>query len=401
MRAITLISCFTLLLCGLAAHTPPCAGAENIKAAASATQGKKTAAPGKSAQTKPAKNKTAKKTPAKASPTKASPAKAAKPAAKAQTNAPPKETAASRVSASLGSPQHLNLEAETSEGWKPLAQKLQADPTAAPELAVWFRGLPDYSPQPMGEKIKELFTRDFMRRPRVEDGKKLPPSRIYRNVVTEVNVQKCREFLAANARAFEAVEAKYPVPSNVLVSLLFVETRLGVFVGKENAFWSLACMAAADTPEKVRDALAGLPIDARHEEWLQTRLKSKSDWAYAELRALLLFCRDNGIDPRVLPGSVYGAIGICQFMPSNLARYGEDGDNDGRVNLFSEADAIFSAARYLSKNGWKKGIGVESQRKALKHYNNLNIYANTILAMAESIRSGVLQTGPPPGKRKR
>jgi membrane-bound lytic murein transglycosylase B len=389
----------SLLFCGLAAHPPHSVGAEKLKAALA--QGKKTAAPGKSAQTTPAKGKAAKKKPAKASPAETSRAKGAKPAAKAGESALPKETAASRISASLSAPLSLNLEADVPEKWKPLAQKLQADPKGAPDLGLWFRGLPDYSPQPMGEKIKELFTRDFMRRPRVDDGKRPPPSRIYRNVVTEVNVQKCREFLAANAKAFEAVEAKYPVPRNILVSLLFVETRLGVFVGKENAFWSLACMAAADTPEKVRDALAGLPIKAQHEEWLQTRLKSKSDWAYAEMRALLLFCRDNGTDPRILPGSVYGAIGICQFMPSNLAIYGEDGDNDGRVNLFSETDAIFSAARYLSKNGWKKGIGVEVRRKVLKRYNNLNIYANTILALAESIRSGTLQTGPPPGKRKR
>jgi membrane-bound lytic murein transglycosylase B len=378
----------TFLFCGLAAHPAHCAGAEKTRAAFA--QGKKTAAPGKPAQSD--KSQAVKKKPAKTSPAAA---------AQAQESALPKETAASRVSASLAAPPNINLEAEIPEGWKPLAQKLQADPKAAPELSLWFRGLPDYSPQPMGEKIKELFTRDFIRRPRVDDGKKPPPSRIYRNVVTEVNVQKCREFLTANAPAFNAVEAKYPVPHNILVSLLFVETRLGVFVGRENAFWSLACMSAANTPEKVRAALAGLPIEPRHEEWLQTHLKNKSDWAYAEMRALLLFCRDNGTDPRILPGSVYGAIGICQFMPSNLAIYGEDGDNDGRVNLFSEADAIFSAARYLSKSGWKKDIGVEGQRRVLKRYNNLNIYANTILALAESIRSGVLQTGPPPGKRRR
>jgi membrane-bound lytic murein transglycosylase B len=253
----------------------------------------------------------------------------------------------------------------------------------------------------MGEKIKELFKKDFMRRPPKDDDlPKPPPSRIYRNVVTPVNVQKCRDFLAANQSAFAAVEDKYPVPRNILVSLLFVETRLGVFVGKDNAFWSLACMAAADSPQRLKGAALDVPIGAQHDEWLARRLKEKSAWAYNELRALLIFCRENRIDPRILPGSAYGAIGICQFMPSNITSYADDGDKDGRINLFSPPDAVFSAARYLSKNGWSKGIGVDGQRKALKRYNNLNIYANTILALAESIRSGVIQTGPP-DQRKR
>jgi membrane-bound lytic murein transglycosylase B len=174
-----------------------------------------------------------------------------------------------------------------------------------------------------------------------------------------------------------------------------VETRLGVFTGKENAFWSLACMAAADSPERVKGGLAGIPLTSRHDAWLRARLKDKSEWAYKEMRALLLFCRDNGINPLTVPGSVYGAIGICQFMPTNLAHFADDGDGDGIINLFSETDAVFSAARYLTRHGWKTGLGVEGRRGVLKRYNNLNIYADTILTMAESLRTGQLLPGPP------
>ena len=251
----------------------------------------------------------------------------------------------------------------------------------------------------MGEKVKELFTNAFMRKPKApDDGKpKPPPSRIYRNVVTAANVQKCNDFLTRNQAAFDAVERKYPVPREVLVSLLFVETRLGTFMGKENAFWSLACMAAADSPERMTGGLSEIPITDKHSEWLQVKLTDKSNWAYNELRSLLAFCSVQNLDPHRMPGSVYGAIGICQFMPSNLVPYGDDGDGDGVVNLFSEPDAIFSAARYLNSHGWKKDPAVDRQRSVLKRYNNLNIYANTILAMAESIRTGVPQTGPPDG----
>jgi membrane-bound lytic murein transglycosylase B len=282
-----------------------------------------------------------------------------------------------------------------SADWTVLVNRLRNDPAAA-GLDGMFQGLPAYSPQPMGEKIRELFTRAFMRKRKPDDGRpREPRPRIYRNVVTAENLSKCRDFLSAHAAAFDAVEKKYPVPREILVSLLFVETRLGVYTGKENAFWSLACMAAADSPERMKGGLSGIPITSRHDAWLRARLKDKSDWAYKELRALLLFCRANGINPLSVPGSVYGAIGICQFMPSNLDKFAEDGDGDGVINLFSEADAVFSAARYLTRHGWQAGLGVEGRRGVLKRYNNLNIYADTILTMAESLRGGVLLSAPP------
>lgn len=304
-------------------------------------------------------------------------------------------TAALRVAASLTrGPGEFS--GQVTECWQPLLQRLHNDPAVRPEALRYFCGLPEYSPAPMGAKVKELFTSAFLRKKPVDDGRpKLPPSRIYRNVVTAATLQKCNDFLARNKAVFDAVEKKYPVPREVLVSLLYVETRLGTYVGKDNAFWSLACMAAADRPELVAGGMGDIPITDKHNDWLQARLADKSRWAYNELRALLDFCHTQQLDPSLMPGSVYGAIGICQFMPSNLETYGEDGDGDGVVNLFSEPDAIFSAARYLTKHGWSADMNVARRRAMLKRYNNLTIYANTILALAESVRTGVLQTGPP------
>lgn len=280
--------------------------------------------------------------------------------------------------------------------WLPLARRLQSDPAAPPDALRHFAALPAYSPAPMGTKIRELFTSAFMRKPKTGDqGAKLPPSRIYRNIVTPANMEKCDNFLAANKAVFDRVERKYPVPREILVSLLFVETRLGTFVGKENAFWSLACMAAAESPDMVNAGLGDIPITVQHNAWLQSKLTDKSAWAYKELRALLAYCTLQNLDPHGIPGSVYGAIGLCQFMPSNLTPYADDGDGDGVINLFSEPDAIFSAASYLTKHGWRAGASVDAQRSVLKRYNNLNIYANTILALAESLRTGAVQTGPP------
>jgi membrane-bound lytic murein transglycosylase B len=286
--------------------------------------------------------------------------------------------------------------------WQPLLQRLQQDPAAPADARRYFAALPEYSPSPMGAKIRELFIRAFIRRPKPEPGGvRQPPQRIYRNVVTLANMEKCRAFLTENRAFFDAVEQKHPVPREILVSLLFVETRLGAFLGNENAFWSLACMAAADTPEAVRAGLGDIPISDQHGDWLRGRLADKSAWAYKELRALLAWCSLYNLDPLSMPGSVYGAIGLCQFMPSNLSLYAQDGDGDGVINLFSPGDAIFSAANYLRGHGWRAGAGVEAQRHVLKRYNNLTIYADTILALAESLRTGVVQTGPPDAPKRK
>lgn len=309
-------------------------------------------------------------------------------------------TAASRVASSLATG-YTAPSGTVAECWLPLVRRLQNDSDIPVDTVQFFRNLPEYSPHPMGTKVKELFTNSFLRKSKTPSGAKpkSPPSRIYRNIVTAATVRQCNEFLQRNKAVFDAVEKKYPVPREILVSLLFVETRLGTYIGKENAFWSLACIAAADSPERVAKGLSGIPITEKHASWLQSKLTDKSGWAYKELRALLNFCSLQNLDPQAIPGSVYGAIGICQFMPSNLAPYGEDGDGDGVVNLFSEPDAIFSAARYLYKHGWSGGDAVSRQRAVLKRYNNLNIYANTILTLAESVRTNKLHTAPPDAVR--
>jgi membrane-bound lytic murein transglycosylase B len=316
-----------------------------------------------------------------------------------KTPAAPAPTAASRVAAGLvafKAPPASTASAASAavpDCWEPLVDRLKNDPKVTPEVVNYFCNLPTYSPEPMGAKVTELFTNAILRKKSPQPSG--PPRRIYKNVVTAANVAKCADFLRYYKSTFAAVEKKYPVPKEILVSLLFVETRLGDVIGKENAFWSLACMAAATTPEHVQGGLGGLPITDQHAAWLQDKLSDKSEWAYKELRALLKFCYIQQLDPRGMPGSVYGAIGLCQFMPSNLVPYGDDGDGDGLVNLFSVPDAVFSAALYLTKHGWQSGISVARQRQTLKRYNNLNIYANTILALAASIRTGRLYDGPP------
>lgn len=284
--------------------------------------------------------------------------------------------------------------------WLPLIQRLRNDGLDGPDLQACFIRLGDSPSQtPMGTKITELFKSKFLKPPPTPPP---PPGtavtkpvkpRIYPNIVTPANLERCRDFLRANTVAFTMAAQLYEVPKEFVVSLLFVETRLGTYLGKDNAFMSLASMAASTTPEHIPDALAPLPMTPERLEWVKERLQQRSDWAYKELKALIIHTRANKLDPLSMPGSIYGAIGLCQFMPSNFKPYAVDGNGDGKVDLFDPADAIMSVGNYLHAHGWKKSSDRAARHAVLMRYNKSTVYANTILALAEAL-------DPPPAGQK-
>ncbi|HEY0567254.1 MAG TPA: lytic murein transglycosylase, partial [Xanthobacteraceae bacterium] len=64
--------------------------------------------------------------------------------------------------------------------------------------------------------------------------------------------------------------------------------------------------------------------------------------------------RVENIDPFTLLGSFAGAVGLPQFMPGSILKYGVDFDGDGHIDLRnSTADAIGSVANFLIEHGWK------------------------------------------------
>ena len=63
-------------------------------------------------------------------------------------------------------------------------------------------------------------------------------------------------------------------------------------------------------------------------------LEQREKRGYRELKFLLTYLGKNRLDPLSIKGSVEGAIGIPQFLPSNIDHYGQDGDGDGIVDLF-------------------------------------------------------------------
>jgi hypothetical protein len=74
-----------------------------------------------------------------------------------------------------------------------------------------------------------------------------------------------------------------------------------------------------------------------------------------------------------------GAVGWMQFLPSTWQRYGVDGNGDGLRNPYDPADAILSAARYLSAAGSALDLA-----GAVFSYNHSPSYVKAVLGTASA-----------------
>ena len=121
-------------------------------------------------------------------------------------------------------------------------------------------------------------------------------------------------------------------------------------------------------------------------EAFDMKLIDRSGWAYRELSALLELKNTHGIRPESLKGSVMGAIGWPQFLPSSLVKFGADGNGDGRIDLYNAEDAIFSTANYFRGHGWCEAKFPSDKEAVIWDYNHSKAYVRIVLAIAEKIR---------------
>lgn len=149
------------------------------------------------------------------------------------------------------------------------------------------------------------------------------------NFLTEKTISKGVQFWRQNRVALKRAEQMYGVPEEYILGIIGVETRYGGNVGKNRAIDALAAMGF-DNPRRGK-------------------------YFRSELEAYLIMTRKEGLDPLQPMASYAGALGLCQFMPSNIKRYAVDHDHSGTVNLWTPHDAIGSVANYFKKHGWQKG----------------------------------------------
>ena len=150
--------------------------------------------------------------------------------------------------------------------------------------------------------------------------------------VTAQRVRLGQAILAEHANLLNALEAKYGVPKTLLVAFWGMETSYGSYKGNIDTFSTLATLA----------------FEGRRADFFEQQLLDA-------LRA----AEAGHVPMQGLQGSWAGAFGHMQFMPSTLMAFAVDGDGDKQIDLMqSMPDAFASAANYLSKVGWQKGLPI-------------------------------------------
>ncbi|MDR3073306.1 MAG: lytic murein transglycosylase [Deltaproteobacteria bacterium] len=300
---------------------------------------------------------------------------------------PPEKTATADPAGNSGQAPAVAPLPASDQPWRSLIQRLAADGFDEARLRGVFSSLKS-PPRPefMGQKAVELYARHGKASLAVSgEGSQdfAPPD--YTRIAGGVSVAAGRRVINDNARFFAGLHKRYGVPAPFIIAILMVETGLGAETGRQSALLALGSMAVTDSLEQVLPVVSG--ITSRHGE-LQAQIKARSDWAYNELKALLAYARALRRDPATIPGSVYGAIGFCQFMPSNIPVFGASSGKAGSVpDLFNLYDASASVARYLSAHGWKKAQTARGQIGVLHSYNHSDVYAATVYGVATSLMS--------------
>ncbi|MGB0907550.1 MAG: lytic murein transglycosylase [Maricaulaceae bacterium] len=133
--------------------------------------------------------------------------------------------------------------------------------------------------------------------------------------------------LREHTQVFQDVEGRYRVSPYVLTAIWGLETSYGRIMGNHD----------------IISALSTFAFEGR-----------RSQFGEAQLFAVLDIVRSGAVRPDQLTGSWAGAMGMTQFIPATFRDYAVDFNGDGNKDLWgSEADALGSAAHYLSRFGWR------------------------------------------------
>lgn len=166
--------------------------------------------------------------------------------------------------------------------------------------------------------------------------------------------------LAENREFYTALEQIYGVPAGILIALHGMETAFGNYMGDHRVVSSILTVA----------------YDCRRQDFFIPHA----------LAALVLV--DRGAVTMDTIGAAHGELGHTQFLPGNALRYGQDGNGDGRVDLYNLSDAMASTANFLRQKGWQPGLGYqegEPNFAVIEEWNAATVYQQAIAIMAARI----------------
>lgn len=163
---------------------------------------------------------------------------------------------------------------------------------------------------------------------------KVKPWYEYRQIfLTDERIKRGGDFYRANLAAILSAAETSGVDAEIIAAIIGVETYYGDRPGKN----------------RIIDALSTLAFD----------YPPRQKFFRQELVKFFELAREQGIDPLTPVGSYAGAMGMPQFMPSSYLAYAEDGDGDGKKDIWENvADVTASVGHYLIHHGWKSAATI-------------------------------------------
>jgi membrane-bound lytic murein transglycosylase B len=210
----------------------------------------------------------------------------------------------------------------------------------------------------------------------------------YGQFANKWSIRKAKQYMTKYDAQLTRTEELYGVDKSIITAILLVETGLGASVGTRSTLNTLSTIAALMDPS-VREMFWDLIPDSKKisRKKFEKRAAARSKWAYEELKAFLKYTNREGFDPASIPGSFAGAVGVAQFMPTSIMAYGQDGNNDGMVDMLNHADSIASIANFLKSHGWRPGTSRKKAKKIIYYYNHSSYYVDTILKISKRLKS--------------
>jgi membrane-bound lytic murein transglycosylase B len=203
-------------------------------------------------------------------------------------------------------------------------------------------------------------------------------------------------FAKQQQQYLDAAESKWNVQREVIIAILMWESKLGTITGDYFAFNVFTSQAYFI--DEANDAALAMKEEQKlyDPKFQKQRVETIRARAHTNLLALLRQCKTRSIDPLAVKGSWAGALGFPQFMPASL-RWADDGDADGKIDLFTMPDAIASIGRYLKEHGFEA-----SREKSVWEYNHEDAYVKGVLAYADALHEQLHpDAGTATGKKKK
>ena len=214
---------------------------------------------------------------------------------------------------------------------------------------------------------------------------------------SDERVQKGRVAFARHRGVLNTLQDRYGVDAEIITAIWGLESFYGERRGEVS----------------VISATSTLAFDGRRGQFFEQQL-------VAALRIL----QNGDIQASRMTGSWAGAMGHTQFIPTSYLQFSVDFTGDGRRDIWSDdpSDALASAAAYLQRSGWTRGLGwggevgsggpsgtviqpqtggprfnTTSNFRVIKRYNNSDAYAIGVGHLADRIGgAGPLRASFPP-----